>query len=476
MAEAYSDKIIAPGLSYGGLRTHVTSSVTNVDGMTSRVNIGSYTEAIRIAEYDFTYGGWIDGANATGDQSGTANNYGSSWAVAAQVGGSRNITKGYSARSVEVWSWCRYSNGTTAVAKVYETIPARDKHTVKYNAAGGSGAPSSQTKWYGDVLTLSSTKPTRANYRFDGWKDSNTGEVRAAGSKYGLDKDVTLTAVWTLLYKAPTVTYKGGYRVASATSTAEAVMGTYARLTFAWSVDTSVYSGNTGKSFAASFKVDGSTTRTVKSISPESPSGKSGTVVVVVALATSEYGAVTLTVTDSCEKKGSSSATGVVGQAHVPLEFAKAGTSVGVLHAAPGSKDSVAVGSLTITGANSPDMRTTTMDMAMQHIAPQRRLLWSGDWAKGASKTVSGINSYILLAVQISGYDEWLPMLNRTDSQYITAGTALDDGTTSSVLKASFQKSSATSETLTLRAASSHVLDTTVGGTGRNVKAIYGLF
>jgi hypothetical protein len=38
-----------------------------------------------------------------------------------------------------------------------------DTYTVSYNANGGSGAPSSQTKTYGKNLTLSSTKPTKAS-------------------------------------------------------------------------------------------------------------------------------------------------------------------------------------------------------------------------------------------------------------------------------------------------------------------------
>ena len=43
-----------------------------------------------------------------------------------------------------------------SVSKTY-TIPALDSYTVSYNANGGSGAPSSQTKWYGKTLILSSS-------------------------------------------------------------------------------------------------------------------------------------------------------------------------------------------------------------------------------------------------------------------------------------------------------------------------------
>ena len=43
------------------------------------------------------------------------------------------------------------------------------KYTISYNANGGSGAPGSQTKYYGTTLTLSSTRPERDGYRFVGW-------------------------------------------------------------------------------------------------------------------------------------------------------------------------------------------------------------------------------------------------------------------------------------------------------------------
>lgn len=39
----------------------------------------------------------------------------------------------------------------------------KKSYTVKYNANGGTGAPSNQTKIYGETLKLSTTKPTRSN-------------------------------------------------------------------------------------------------------------------------------------------------------------------------------------------------------------------------------------------------------------------------------------------------------------------------
>lgn len=72
------------------------------------------------------------------------------------------------------------------------------KHTVTYNANGGTGAPGNQTKNQGVTLTLSSTKPTRTGYTFKYWTASIGGTYNPGGS-YTHDQDggtVTMTAYW----------------------------------------------------------------------------------------------------------------------------------------------------------------------------------------------------------------------------------------------------------------------------------------
>lgn len=74
-------------------------------------------------------------------------------------------------------------------------------YTIKYNANGGTGAPSSQTKTYGTNLTISSTKPTRTGYTFKGWAlsqaEANNGNwYYSAGSTCGKNENLTLYAVW----------------------------------------------------------------------------------------------------------------------------------------------------------------------------------------------------------------------------------------------------------------------------------------
>lgn len=77
------------------------------------------------------------------------------------------------------------------------SVDALQSYKISYNANGGSGAPSTQTKWYGIALTLSSTKPTRTGYTFQGWATSSGGSVAyAPGATFTANSATTLYAVW----------------------------------------------------------------------------------------------------------------------------------------------------------------------------------------------------------------------------------------------------------------------------------------
>ena len=91
-------------------------------------------------------------------------------------------------------------NGDSATKSVSfnVTVPAWTSYTVKYDANGGTGAPANQTKWKGQSLALSSTKPTRTGYTFQGWDAPSIGAsiVFAPGAWYSYDQSVTLYAMW----------------------------------------------------------------------------------------------------------------------------------------------------------------------------------------------------------------------------------------------------------------------------------------
>lgn len=151
------------------------------------------------------------------------------------------------------------SNVTSVSTSV--TVPALASYAVKYNANGGSGAPSSQTKYYGTTLKLSTTKPTRTGYSFQGWATSATGGVAyAAGANYTANAAVTLYAVW----KANTYTVK--FDANGGTGTPASQTKTYGKtLTLSTTIPTRTYYNFLGWSTsktatAATYKAGGSYT------------------------------------------------------------------------------------------------------------------------------------------------------------------------------------------------------------------------
>lgn len=120
---------------------------------------------------------------------------------------SRGVGTSYNNRTYTVHAWwdsSGFSHGTD-YATTTVTVPAvaRPTYTVSYNANGGSGAPSSQTKQHDITLTLSSTKPTRDGYEFAGWGTSatDTGVKYAAGGQYTGNASITLYAIWSNVAK-----------------------------------------------------------------------------------------------------------------------------------------------------------------------------------------------------------------------------------------------------------------------------------
>lgn len=143
----------------------------------------------------------IDGIGNIYDQRRTFN--GNSFDFSA----SRGVGTSYNNRTYTVHAWwdsSGFSHGTD-YATTTVTVPAvaRPTYTVSYNANGGSGAPSNQTKQHDITLTLSSTKPTRDGYEFAGWGTSatDTGVKYSAGGQYTGNANITLYAIWTNVAK-----------------------------------------------------------------------------------------------------------------------------------------------------------------------------------------------------------------------------------------------------------------------------------
>lgn len=178
--------------SYSQSTNNTTSTISITAGMRSHgygmslsgfwvgIDQGGYSRSSTDTSFYSATGGWVDKDLLT---------YADTW------------TRTHEDRTITCWaaidrSDAGYRPGKSTAWMTF-TVPALEHHTVAFNANGGSGAPDSQTKWYGTILTLSSTKPTRTGYTFQGWATSASGDVAyQPGGQYGADSDVTLYAVW----------------------------------------------------------------------------------------------------------------------------------------------------------------------------------------------------------------------------------------------------------------------------------------
>lgn len=106
--------------------------------------------------------------------------------------------RGHSAYSVWIYITVTNSSGYkdgTSTKTVYFDVPMLDWWWIYYDANGGSGAPGRQCKWYGENLTLSTSKPTRKGYSFDGWYTKKSGGTKY-GETYHWNEGATLYAHW----------------------------------------------------------------------------------------------------------------------------------------------------------------------------------------------------------------------------------------------------------------------------------------
>ena len=107
-------------------------------------------------------------------------------------------------------------------------------YSVTFNANGGSGAPSAQTKTHGTTLKLSNTVPTRSGYTFVGWGTSASASSASyqPGGNYTGNAAIVLYAIWSLDYTPPTINSVEVYRCKS--NGDKALSGQYTAMTFTW--------------------------------------------------------------------------------------------------------------------------------------------------------------------------------------------------------------------------------------------------
>lgn len=200
----------------------VAFDITATAGTVTRISATRYTVKLTVS-WKTTYSGnstaygmWVYPNDLTYPDGLAITNYN------AYVGsGSKTITATYSISgagkqtktlSVTFENW--YPNTASAKKSISlsVSVPAWTTYAVKYNANGGTGAPASQTKVYGETLKLSSTKPTRTGYTFKGWGTtaSDTTVDYAAGANYTANAAITLYAIWQINNYTITYNANGG--------------------------------------------------------------------------------------------------------------------------------------------------------------------------------------------------------------------------------------------------------------------------
>ena len=133
MAEAYSGKVVASGLSYGGYRVYVNARIDSEDADSVTVYCGGALDATRASGFGAAGNAVVDG-NVVANFGGVLSNTGYGWATFAQNDGTIRLQKGYTQRNITCtangWgqSWGGYGSagGGTSVS-VTLTIPAKER-------------------------------------------------------------------------------------------------------------------------------------------------------------------------------------------------------------------------------------------------------------------------------------------------------------------------------------------------------------
>lgn len=256
----------------------------------------------------YNYGGApysmsCDGQNTSGSATFAVGSGGGKW-VWTNIGGTKTfrITMPTSGQSKKIGFSATVNTGvnpaTISASGEYTLSAITWEHTVSYNANGGTGAPDTQKKIYGSVLTLSSVRPTRDGYVFMGWATSSAGDVAyMPGSTYGADADATLYAVWQIAYIKPTITGLTALRCDSKGSPKSD--GTYIKVTGSWQVDQTLNSSNKATSVRIDYQetASGSPVKASETY-PNTTSGKISQIIGNGKISTGSVYFVIVTITD----------------------------------------------------------------------------------------------------------------------------------------------------------------------------------
>lgn len=263
----------------------------------------------------------------------------------------------------------------TSRSDVRISVPPLPSHTVSYNANGGSGAPGSATKWWGEDFYISNQKPTRANHVFQYWATASNGSGTRynPGQRYHPDANVTLYAVWKLSTKPPTIQSFTAQRVNEAGDMDES--GTRVKLYVTWKCDTSGDSANTVQSVTIAVQ-DGGTWKET----PVTASGATGTgMVILTDLSADSSWRFRATVRD---KYGTASAYTTVGPQRFLLDVSADGRGIGIGVGAPAEGVAINGNPVTVNGRRMPRIYAASKTITPAASSNRHTLFTADEWAK----------------------------------------------------------------------------------------------
>lgn len=126
------------------------------------------------------------------------------------------------------------SNSAITLYAVWEAV----NYTISFDVGEGTGEFPQITKPHNVTISLPSNEPTRYHYAFIGWRDSE-GLIYNPGAPFNNNCDEVFTAVWSYVYKFPTLKILEAYRTNSTTDISEVPTGTCFYIKLEWSCDES---------------------------------------------------------------------------------------------------------------------------------------------------------------------------------------------------------------------------------------------
>jgi len=315
-----------------------------------------------------------------------------------------------------------YSPGASYTDNAALTLYAQwyAPYTVTYNANGGTGGPTTQTKVYNTNLTLTTSQPTRSGYAFVKWntKSDGTGTPYNSGDTYSANANVTLYAIWAAV---PTISSLTAIRCD--TNGNQDDEGTYANITCVWACTANATAsgtftpqsggGSTSFSFTSGGSGSGTVTSTAKIGGGNLDTDMQYTVSVTVSCTS---GGVTKTATRNV----------ILTRAFFVMDWKRGGQAIGIGRAAPESglevgypatfdADVTSYGNVFLMAkglyANAAEMDGTTTPSVVKYVAPVHARDVNGnevghcEWGRtSAGKT---LHNFASVRVKINGTWTW---------------------------------------------------------------------